>query len=532
MDDELDFNTHTVLVEELCVGGGNALNQEQHGHAPVRPGQQQWSSPSHLQQQQQQQQQQTWRSQQQGQQQTMQNAHKVELPGSARSTSSVSWQDMQRMDDTPSMRDGISTPLTTVKRNRDEHMPQSDGTQSPPRRGFFALKDKPTGAAGAVHARPAPMGMSQFAGAPRRGGPLASTGWYSSGKTQQSQAPSSPSPAPAPTPALSLRQESRANLQADREMQSKFKGDKAAGPLLGSKMPIVKRSGVYLNNVNELAAPLTERAAKIPDFFASLHEYRNVFVSALEEEVTLRMRDIASTLYRAMQDVAGSSASVTNCKCGTAAAVKTCGKDNANKGRAFYTCHTRKCGFFLWVDAAKSNNQGNGSRNNAPQNHANISIDLHAPPPDMRLVRQRSSLAVFKCVLLAKQPFMNKAQRSKFSQQQGPRQLDNSTSFLVRVSDEDARGLSGTTKNDLWIVSSSAFFSQDPHASVVMTRSMWFSRSSDGCVELSRISGPSMTAFRDGQEVYCLRGPNIHGGVEMQNVCLFVMNKHRHAHMR
>jgi hypothetical protein len=65
------------------------------------------------------------------------------------------------------------------------------------------------------------------------------------------------------------------------------------------------------------------------------------------------------------------------------------------------------------------------------------------------------------------------------------------------------------------VMSSSPYFSEDPHASVVMTRSMWYTRSSDGCVELSRISGPSMTSFRDGQEVYCLRGPNINGGASL-----------------
>ena len=115
-------------------------------------------------------------------------------------------------------------------------------------------------------------------------------------------------------------------------MQTKFRGDKPAGALLGSKvLATARRSGILLNTTSELAVALAERQVKIPDAFASLHEYRNTFVNALEEEVTLRMRDVASTLYRAMQDVAGSSASVTNCKCGTAAAVKTSNKDNANK---------------------------------------------------------------------------------------------------------------------------------------------------------------------------------------------------------
>jgi hypothetical protein len=257
------------------------------------------------------------------------------------------------------------------------------------------------------------------------------------------------------TASASLRAESHANLLVDRNLQSKFKGDKAGGPLLGSSKPlgtIGRRSGILLSTTSELAVALMERTVRVPDTFASLHDYRNVFVSALEEEVSLRMRDVALVLYRAMQEVSGLSASITNCNCGMAAAVKVSNKDNANKGRAFFTCNSRKCSFFKWVDAVKASHCSQGSDGrDVPQAHGNISIDTRAPAPDLRLVRQRSHLAVFKCVLLAKQPFMNKSQRTKFSQQEGPRQLDNSTSFLIRVSDEDAKGLCGAAKNDLWV---------------------------------------------------------------------------------
>lgn len=44
-----------------------------------------------------------------------------------------------------------------------------------------------------------------------------------------------------------------------------------------------------------------------------------------------------------------------NCQCGVEAAQFTVKKDGPNKGRKFYTCKTRTCKYFEWVDSNNYN---------------------------------------------------------------------------------------------------------------------------------------------------------------------------------
>ena len=44
---------------------------------------------------------------------------------------------------------------------------------------------------------------------------------------------------------------------------------------------------------------------------------------------------------------------IPTCRCGVDAASATVQRDSGNKGRAYYHCRTRKCGFFAWADGGE-----------------------------------------------------------------------------------------------------------------------------------------------------------------------------------
>ena len=147
------------------------------------------------------------------------------------------------------------------------------------------------------------------------------------------------------------------------------------------------RSGISLPNLAQLSEKPTKRGAVIKDRFQSFADYQGSFVSAIEEEVTLMLRDTSLALFRAYQDLSGTAS--VNCKCNVGAAVKTSNKDNANKGRSFFTCRSKKCSFFKWVEAAAPSQAG------VPQAwSSNLSLDTTKPPPDLKLVRQQSRVQV------------------------------------------------------------------------------------------------------------------------------------------
>jgi hypothetical protein len=169
------------------------------------------------------------------------------------------------------------------------------------------------------------------------------------------------------------------------------------GPGLGRGVPIRStgavrttgcvRSGISLPNVAQLSEKPTKRVSDIKDRFQSFADYQGSFVAALEEEVTLMLRDTSLALFRAYQDLSGTAS--VNCKCNVGAAVKTSNKDNANKGRSFFTCRSKKCSFFKWVEGAAPSQAG------APQVwSSNLSLDTTKPPPDLKLVRQQSRVQV------------------------------------------------------------------------------------------------------------------------------------------
>ena len=54
-----------------------------------------------------------------------------------------------------------------------------------------------------------------------------------------------------------------------------------------------------------------------------------------------------------------SSSSNPACRCGKASAKRVSKKDNANRGREFYTCGTNVCNFFKWADALSDGGGGN-----------------------------------------------------------------------------------------------------------------------------------------------------------------------------
>ncbi len=57
----------------------------------------------------------------------------------------------------------------------------------------------------------------------------------------------------------------------------------------------------------------------------------------------------------------GHPAAAPTCRCGAQAAAATVSKDTPNKGRKYYHCPTRQCGFFAWADGGEVAFRGSGS---------------------------------------------------------------------------------------------------------------------------------------------------------------------------
>lgn len=119
---------------------------------------------------------------------------------------------------------------------------------------------------------------------------------------------------------------------------------------------------------------------------------------------------------------------------------------------------------------------------------------------------------MFKAELRSRQPRHLNRQRGE---EGASGSLDNKASFIVRPLDMDERRMAGTAKQDIWVMSSSPYFSEDSRAHTAVCRSVWFGMGSDGCIELMRLSGANMSSFRDGGTAYILRGPNMTGEWEM-----------------
>lgn len=119
---------------------------------------------------------------------------------------------------------------------------------------------------------------------------------------------------------------------------------------------------------------------------------------------------------------------------------------------------------------------------------------------------------VFKVEVRSRQPRHLSRQRGEESLSL---RLDNKSSFIVRPVDMDERKVSGSAKNDLWVLSSSPYFSEEARGHTAVCRSVWFGMGKDGCIELMHLSGASMTSFADGGTAYILRGPNVTGEWDM-----------------
>ena len=63
------------------------------------------------------------------------------------------------------------------------------------------------------------------------------------------------------------------------------------------------------------------------------------------------------------------------CRCGVQATPATVGKDTPNKGRRYFHCPTRECGFFAWADGGEVTFRRGGSA--AKLSWARLPLELH-----------------------------------------------------------------------------------------------------------------------------------------------------------
>jgi len=75
----------------------------------------------------------------------------------------------------------------------------------------------------------------------------------------------------------------------------------------------------------------------------------------------------------------------------------------------------------------------------------------------------------------------------------------------------------GCSKDDLWVLSTSPFFSEESRATTVIVTSAWFGPDSDNNIEMKPLMG-SLEPLRNRNQIYAFKGPNIASELDMLEV--------------
>lgn len=145
------------------------------------------------------------------------------------------------------------------------------------------------------------------------------------------------------------------------------------------------RSGIVFPKASaaDVSGPPASRQVMIPNVLTSPAMYKTVFTSALEEEISIKLAESASGLYRVLKEICGDQkGALVMCKCSPAKAPNCCivSKEGANKNRPFFSC--RLCNFFQWADELK--------KGEPRENEAKV-ID-QSTPPNLAILRQRQQV--------------------------------------------------------------------------------------------------------------------------------------------
>ena len=324
-------------------------------------------------------------------------------------------------------------------------------------------------------------------------------------------------------PFLSLREENRVHLAHDREIQARFQAaaaakkaerERCARPAASGGITLRPASGgIFFPSAADVDKFLPERQMLIPDVLSTPPTYKSTFIGALEEEINYKLRDAAAGLYRALRQSTGAQkGTLIQCRCRppktpTCATVK---KEGPNQGRPFFSC--RNCNFFQWADTVK---EGDNKNQQSLADEARV-IDF-SQPPSLPMLRQRQQ-PVYACQLITtdRRDFAQIGYRKKAGQADAGTKREVRT--CIRMTEEQGKSkVPGCSKDDLWILSTSPFFSEERGATTVIATSAWFGPDSDNNIEMKPLVG-SLECLKNRNQIYGLKGPNISSELDMLDV--------------
>ena len=92
-------------------------------------------------------------------------------------------------------------------------------------------------------------------------------------------------------------------------------------------------------------------------------------------QLSIRGKDEPDEEARPAPPPAVAAGEAPKCRCGVQATPATVGKDTPNKGRRYFHCPTRECGFFAWADGGEVTFRRGGSA--AKLSWARLPLELH-----------------------------------------------------------------------------------------------------------------------------------------------------------
>lgn len=314
----------------------------------------------------------------------------------------------------------------------------------------------------------------------------------------------------------SLREENREHLKHDREVQERCQAAAAAKKFAKNASPlgnvVLRQAGGIMfpkASAADVSGPPAARQMNIPDVLPSPQAYKTTFVDALEEEINIRLQDSAVRLYQALRELTGArKGTLVQCKCKPpkAPSVATVRKEGANQNRPFFSC--RSCNFFQWADAPVKS--GGGSSQSLA--HEAKVIDM-TNPPNLAILRQRQ-VPVYACQVIStdRKDFQQINARKKAGHVDAGTKRETRT--CIKMPEQLNGKVPGCHKDDIWIISSSPFFSADPSATTVIATSTWYGADGDNNIELKPLVG-QLSLLKNRNVVYALKGPNITSELDM-----------------
>lgn len=324
----------------------------------------------------------------------------------------------------------------------------------------------------------------------------------------------------------SLREENNAHLKHDREVQARCQASAAAkkaemeragaGPVgRGAPLTVRPTGGIRFPNASAADVKLTERHMTIPDVLASPAAYKSTFVAALEEDINMKLQESAAGLYKALREISGArKGTLVVCKCNPqkTASCSVVRKDGPNQNRPFFNC--RQCNFFQWADTAKQGSQ------NSPSLAEEAKVIDMSTPPNLAILRQRQQ-AVYSCQVIStdRKDFQQINARKKAGQADAGSKRE--TRICIKMTEQQHGKVLGCNKDDMWIVSSSPFFSEDRTATTVIATSAWYGPDGDNNIELKPLVG-HLSGLKNRNVCYAFKGPNISSELDMlENLSTF-----------